>query len=167
MALGKGIQLKPADFAAMMEMLPHGYMVALHNFEVEAGREAEEHFQSSFVDKSFNGKSWAGWQNGFVGRGELMHETGTLMNSIKACEPVKRGANVDLIKVHTDPRDFHNARRNKGLCYAGVHNNLDSIKNKPPRGPKVQRQFMGYSPKLEKKIQEMGYEMLQRLFSFK
>lgn len=138
--------------------LDHILMVNVHNFEVRAGKAAVDVFKESFDKKRMNtagAKSWPHWIGKYKGK-SLMEETGSLKKSIK----VKSNSNHKIV-IFTDPRAFTGAARHKGFCYAGVHNNLNSLTNRPLRGPKAERQFMGDSTVLEKKLQELSVHIFE------
>ena len=149
----KGINITPTRLAAQWAHAAHKFQINVHNFEVKAGQAAVEVFQVSFDMQRLNSRNsahWAGWQGSYVGHGSLMNETGTLRNSIKV-KSIKK----NKITIHTDPAAFSSSARHKGFCYAKVHNNLSKLAVKPGRGPKKERQFIGYSTVLDEKIKEL------------
>lgn len=158
----KPIKLTPAQFVSQWMGADHKFQVNVHNFEVNAGKAAVETFKKSFDLKRFNGasgKSWPAWQGSYSGKGTLMDETGTLKNSIKV-----KSIRNHQITIFTDPADFQNGpARHKGFCYAAVHNNLNSISHKPPRGPKRERQFIGHSTELQQKLKKSSVHLFDGL----
>lgn len=140
----------------------HKFQVNVHNFEVQAGKAAVETFQKSFEKKGFNsahGGRWPSWQGSYAGRGSLMDETGTLKNSIKV-----KSIKNHKITIFTDPKDFNNApARHRGFCYAAVHNNLESLSIKPPRGPRRERQFIGHSTVLADELEKLSIHIFDGL----
>lgn len=154
-------KITPQQMIAQWAGASHKLQVNIHNFEVEAGKVAVEVFQKSFEKKRFNGasgKPWPRWQGHYQGKGSLMDETGTLKNSIK----VKSITN-HKVTIFTDPSDFTNSARHQGFCYAAVHNNLDSLSNKPLKGPKRERQFIGHSSVLSKELKKLSVHIFDGL----
>lgn len=160
--MARAVKLTPQQLMAQWLGADHKFQVNVHNFEVQAGKEAVETFQKSFDLKRFNGRSgkqWASWQGSYSGKGSLMEETGTLRNSIKV-----KSIKNHKITVFTDPRDFNTGpARHRGFCYAAVHNNLDSLSIKPPRGPKRERQFIGHSTVLGDKLKKLSVHIFDGL----
>lgn len=148
----QAISITPAQLMAQWADVPHKFMVAVHNFEVDAGQAAVGIFKKSFILQKFNSaggyRPWAPLQGKYgrrICRGgfkpRILMENSILVNSIK----VKNGTPQHQITVHTDPDAFASSPRHPGFCYAAVHNNLNSLINKPKYGPKKERQFMGNS----------------------
>lgn len=160
--MARPIRLTPRQLIAQWAGADHKFQVNVHNFEVEAGKTAVEVFQKSFDLKRFNdrsGKRWAQWQGNYTGAGTLMDETGTLKNSIKV-----KSIKNHQVTIFTDPKDFISGpARHRGFCYAAVHNNLDSLSNKPLRGPKRERQFIGHSSVLGDKLKKMSVHIFDGL----
>lgn len=161
--MAKGVaKLELRQLVAQWAGADHKFQVNVHNFEVDAGKKAVEVFQGSFKLKRFNDegqKRWPHWQGKYQGKGTLMDETGTLKNSIKV-----KSIKGHKITIFTDPKDFSTSvSRNRGFCYAAVHNNLDSIANKPPRGPKKERQFIGHTTVLQGKLDKLSVHLFDGL----
>lgn len=143
---------------------PHKFLVGVHNFEVDAGRAAVEVFKGSFIKQKFNSaggyRPWPELQGKYGRRVRKWHgnsrkliETATLVNSIK----VKKNTPEHTVTVHTDPDAFASGPlRHAGFCYAAVHNNYNSLINKPKYGPKAERQFMGNSTVLISALHRMA-----------
>lgn len=153
--MARATKLTPQQFIAQWIGADHKFQINVHNFEVQVGKAAVETFQESFDKKRFNGarrQRWAPWQGSYSGNGTLMKETGTLKNSIKV-----KSIQNHKVTIFTDPRDFNaGPARHRGFCYAAVHNNLDSLAIKPPRGPKRERQFIGHSTVLADKLKKLS-----------
>ena len=54
-------------------------------------------------------------------------------------------------------------QRHRGFCYAAVHNNLDSLMNKPLKGPKKERQFIGHSTVLASELKKLSVHIFDGL----
>lgn len=156
------INITPKQLVAQWTHASHRFQVGVHNFEVKAGQAAVAVFQDSFAKKRMNtaGSSpWAPWQGNYRGGAGLLQEYGTLRDSIKVAAHVKH-----KITIFTDPKDFNNhVQRHKGFCYAAVHNNLNSLINKPRRGPKKQRQFIGHSTVLKQELDKLSVHIFEGL----
>lgn len=155
------LKITPAQMAAQWANAGHKFAINVHNFEVKAGRAAVEVFQGSFDKQKLNssdGKRWAKWQGKYIGGGSLLREFGTLRNSIKV-----QGTRRHNITIWTDPAEFQKSRRHRGFCYAAVHNNLTSLTNKPLRGPKRERQFIGHSTVLNRELKELSVHIFDGL----
>lgn len=153
------VKITPEKFVAQWIDAPLRFIVNVHNFEVKAGQAAVEVFQGSFDKLRLNthgAKKWAKWQGKYFRHGTLMEETGTLRNSIKVKEIRKH-----KITIFTDPGDFVGNKRHKGFCFAAVHNNLNSLTNKPSRGPKEERQFIGHSTILATQLKQLSSKIFQ------
>ena len=147
-------KLTPEQWAAQWVNAPHRFQINVHNFEVKAGKAAVDVFQGSFDRKRLNtanSKSWPKWQGQYSGGGTLLDEFGYLRKSIKV-----KSVMDHKVVIHTDPSEFSGHTRNSGFCFAEVHNNLDSIGNKPKRGPKRERQFICVSTVLEAELKKLS-----------
>jgi hypothetical protein len=155
-------KITPAQMAAQWVGAVHKFQVNVHNFEVKAGKAAVDVFQGSFVKERMNtanSKPWARWQGGYSRDGYLMAELGTLRDSIKV-----KSVKNHQVTIHTDPDDFNSLiQRHRGFCYAAVHNNLNSLTNKPLRGPKKERQFIGHSTVLESELKKLSIHIFDGL----
>lgn len=155
------INITPKQLVAQWTHASHKFQIGVHTFEVKAGKAAVEVFQGSFTKRRMNtsgSSAWAPWQGKYRGGGTLLRETGTLRDSIKVAAHVKH-----KITIFTDPKDFSNAQRHKGFCYAAVHNNLNSLINKPKHGPKRQRQFIGHSTVLKQELDKLSVHIFEGL----
>jgi len=120
-------------------------------FEVDMAKMAEKVFKESFSQRKFRTQAAKPWkplapytvkQRARYGTSpsRILVDTGTLMKSITAVPGEGR--------VITDPRAYSGARRHKGVCYAGIHNDPRDFgaTNVNARNHVVtQRQFMGHS----------------------
>lgn len=120
-------------------------------FEVDMAKMAEKVFKESFDQRKMRTQPTKPWkplapytakQRARYGTSpsRILVDTGTLRRSITAV-PGKG-------KVITDPKVFSGARRHKGVCYAGIHNDPKDFgaTNVMARNHVVpQRQFMGHS----------------------
>lgn len=158
MAIAK---ITPQQMVAQWVGADHKFIVNVHNFEVKAGQAAVEVFQKSFIIKRLNSagsKPWAPWQGNYRGV-NLMMELATLRESIKVASHKNH-----KITIFTDPKDFNSyIQRHRGFCYAAVHNNLDSLVNKPKRGPKKERQFIGHSTVLKSELEKLSVHIFDGL----
>lgn len=156
------IKITPAQMVAQWIGADHKFTVNVHNFEVKAGRAAVEVFQGSFVKQrlnTLNSRPWAKWQGKYIGGTAILRQYGTLYDSIK----VKSVKNHQVI-IHTDPAEFNSpVQRHRGFCYAAVHNNLNSLTNKPLRGPKKERQFIGHSTVLASELKKLSIHIFEGL----
>ena len=126
-------------------------------FEVKMAKEAVEVFQRSFTDRKFRNWGSKPWkklapytikrrQKFGTNPNRILWDTGTMKKSIKAVE----GKGL----VRTDPSAYGTARRHKGVCYAGIHNDPQffGATNVAARNHEVvQRQFIGHSSYLREK----------------
>jgi len=82
----------------------------------------------------------------------LLEETGTLKKSIKRKSlPGKNNG----VRIFTDPKSFEAAKRHKGFCYAGIHNDgLKSINI-------AQRRFMGYSTYIDDELKKLAISIFK------
>lgn len=154
------IEITPAQLVAQWAGAVHKIDVNVHNFEVKAGQAAVEVFQGSFEKRrmnTLNSRPWADWQGKYVGV-SLMKETGSLQKSIKV-----KSINNHRITIHTDPAEFNFTKRHQGFCYAAVHNNLESLVNRPAKGPKKERQFIGHSTVLANELKKLSVHIFDGL----
>lgn len=86
----------------------------------------------------------------------ILHETGTLKNSISY-----QLFDGDGLQIYTDESKFPVGRRKNGSkSYAAFHNSPDGT-----YPPNIQRQFIGDSPLIELKVQNMLYKLLQSILA--
>lgn len=148
-----GIPITPKQFISQWKVLPHKLGVNIWNFEVKVGKAAEETFKKSFELKRFNAKgqtTWAPRKRRPKDGHELMVETGSLYHSIKWIHTGTKGE-PSGVKVFTDPNGFKKARRNKGRCYAAVHNGPSEFRTKHMTNM-PRRQFIGHSGVLKQEM---------------
>lgn len=148
------VRITPQQMLAHWTGADHKFTVNVHNFEVNAGKAAVEVFQGSFDKKRFNSagaSAWARWQGKYSSAGSLLEEYGTLRKSIKV-----KSIKSHVVSIHTDPREYVGNIRHSGFCYAAVHNNLNSLTNRPQRGPKKERQFIGHSTVLVAELKKLS-----------
>jgi hypothetical protein len=137
----------------------HRLHVGVHNFLVQAGKLVLDTSIKSFATKSYGGKAWKPWQGKYKGKGSLLVETGSMRDSLKG----KLVSNTHYM-VETDPSAYAGSRRNKRrICYAAVHNNLDSLPIVPAYGPRYQRPFLGANAIMEKQIHAMAKEIMRKV----
>ena len=147
-------RITPEQWAAQWANLGHKFQVNVHNFEVKAGKAAVEVFKESFDRHRFNSqgsRAWPRWQGKYSSRGSLLNEFGLLKESIKV-----KGIRSHTVTIHSDPNSYARHRRHPGFCFAQVHNNLNTINNKPLRGPKKERQFIGHSTVLKRELEQLN-----------
>lgn len=132
-------------------IIHRGLKVKALAFEVKMAKEAAEVFQRSFVDNKFRDYGSKLWKplapytvkqrrKHGTNPNNILYDTGTMKRSIHAID----GKGI----VRTDPTMYGTARRHKGVCYAGIHNDPDffGAKNVAANNHQVaQRQFMGHS----------------------
>lgn len=154
--------LTPKQVVAQWRHLPHKFQVNLWNFEVKAGKAAQEIFQGSFDMKKFNssdGSAWPARSPSSKGGHPLMVDTGSLKNSIKWKHAGEK-SNPSGVIVYTDPNGFNDTTRHQGFCYAAVHNGPQSFRtgamSKMPR-----RQFMGYSSVVKDELIDLSSVIFQ------
>jgi len=135
-------------------------------FEVKLAKEAVDVFQRSFVEHKFRDYGSQRWQplapytvkrrrKFGTNPNNILVDTGTLKRSIHQVGESGR--------VITDPKMFGTARRHKGVCYAGVHNDpayFGAYNYASRTHQVVRRQFMGHSSYLKEK----GWELSRLLF---
>ena len=153
-----GIQLKPEMFMQQWMHASHRFQLNVWNFEVELARAAVDIFKQSFDMHRLNtsgSRTWKPRKRNY--KHEILRETGTMMNSIEwkylndAPGPSKGG-----VRIYTNPSKYMTAARHKGFCYAAVHNapsGTYTYGNTWRRS--IQRQFIGHSTVLDRKIKEL------------
>lgn len=152
MAKKRGIPISPTQLAAQWRPLQHKFRLNVWNFRVEAAQAAVEVFQGSFDLHRFNTNNSLRWRERRRNyKHPILDETGTLKNSI-----VYKKLTNETMRVFTDPSKFFTAARHKGFCYAAIHNDPSGTHTYGRTGvPSVQRQFMGHSSVLDKKIKQL------------
>ena len=152
-----------------------GLKVQSLRFQVELAHEAENIFKMSFIRKKFYSYGAPMWkplsaytrsQRRKFGTNpnQPLRDTRTLMNSIRVKE------SREGVKVFTDPSKFGTARRHKGFCYAGVHNDGIIGGYNPMNGTRTtvipKRQFMGHSSYIEREGWQLAYvNLFEELFT--
>ncbi len=141
-------------------------------FEVDMAKAAVEVFRKSFDQKKFRTWGSTAWKPlaPFTVRqrrkfgtdpSKILVDTGTLKRSIKAVP--NEG------KVITDPSAYTGARRHKGVCYAGIHNDpkyFGAINVSARNHVVPQRQFMGHSSYMQRYGSELiELDMFDMLFT--
>ena len=147
-------KITPEQMAAQWLGLDHTFEINEYNFEVRTTRDLLDLFDESFETKSFNGKHWPAWTPKYAqwvmkhshASHTMLQETRSLRSSLKpVVEPLGvAGKKMRRSFVYTDPHAFGGTNRNKGFCFAAVHNNYNELTNKTD-GPKFERQFMGHT----------------------
>lgn len=156
---GGGISITPRQLITQWQHKPHMFQVNVWNFEVKAGKAAQDIFRKSFDMKRFNDDNSTAWKpRSLQSRGShpLMVQTSSLKNSIKWKHMNQRGTGDGGVTIYTDPNGFMNTARHRGFCYAEIHNSPNSsvrrgrIRNMP------QRQFMGDSSVLDDELDKLS-----------
>lgn len=149
--------ISPKELARQWRALPNKFEVNLWNFEIKAGKAAVEVFRESFNLHRFNSSGSIPWKERTRPKSHpILYETGSLKQSIKWKHDGAKGSSKG-VKIYTDPKGFSKAARNKGFCYAAVHNAKSGTYQYGRSGvPSVQRQFMGHSTVLEQKLKELS-----------
>ena len=157
---GKATPITPKQLLAQWLPLRFQFQLAVWNFQTEAGRAAVDVFQQSFDLGRFNSTGELPWKERKRPRPHpILNETGTLKNSIKS-EWTKDSKTV---RVYTDPSAFGTAARHKGFCYAAIHNDPSGSHTYGASGvPSQQRQFMGYSDVLKKKMNKLVLKIFEK-----
>lgn len=154
----KGIKITPQMFADQWKHASHRFQLNVWNFEVELAKEAVDIFKKSFDLGRFNTNGSIAWKARRKNYAHpILNETGTLKNSIEwkylsgdTAGP-KKG-----VRIFTNPNKFWTAARHKGFCYAAVHNARSGTYTYGKTGVKsIQRQFIGHSTELNRKIKEL------------
>jgi hypothetical protein len=156
-AVGKSIS--PQQLIAQWKTLPNKFDVNIWNFEVKAGEAAVSIFKESFNLRKLNSSNGFAWKARKKPRSyPILEETGSLKNSIKWKHLSKISKGASGVRIYTDPNGFRNSKRNKGVCYAAVHNAPSGSYAYGNTGvPSVQRQFIGDSTVLDNKLRELSY----------
>ncbi len=172
-ATGGGAVITPKRMAAQWQHTLHKLHLNVWNFEVKAGKVAQEIFQKSFDLKKFNSndaKPWAQRSQYSKGTHPLMVQTSSLKNSIKWKHKATRPGEATGVSIYTDPNAFGNTASHKGFCYAEIHNGpghngtkdwststvsdgrlrRDRVRNMP------QRQFIGDSSVLDDELKKLS-----------
>lgn len=157
-----GIQIDPYMFMDQWKDAIHRFQLNLWNFEVKAGKAAQEGFQTSFDIKRFNSSNGSAWQ-GRSAASKAMHplmvETGSLKKSIKWEHTGSTGDPSGVI-VYTDPNGFTQTNKHQGFCYAAVHNG-PSIYRRGRVRHMPRRQFMGYSTEVKDNLMKLSSEIFK------
>lgn len=148
--------ITPKQLASQWVNVLHRFQLNVWNFEVEAGKAGVQVFRGSFDMRRMNtsGSSpWASRKNKTWRKSHpILEETGTLKNSIEWKKIGEAGLGKG-VRIFTNPDKFWTAKRHKGFCYAAVHNDPSGSHTYGATGvPSVQRQFIGSSTYLDKKI---------------
>ncbi len=153
----KGIPITPQMFLAQWKHASHKFQLNVWNFEVSLGKAAVEIFKQSFDMQRFNTKGSRPWRKRRKSYTHpILNETGTLKNSIEWKYLNDTGASKGGVRIYTNPSKFGTAARHAGFCYAAVHNNPSGSHTYGNTGVRsVQRQFMGHTSELDKKIKEL------------
>lgn len=148
-----GIPITPARMVAQWKDASHKFDLNVWNFQVEAGKAAVSTFQKSFDMRRFNTNGSSPWKPRKDRKSHpLLEETGTLKRSIKRKSLPGKNKGV---RIFTDPKAFGNAKRHKGFCYAGIHNDgLKSINI-------AQRRFMGHSTRLDDELNKLSVSIFK------
>ena len=157
-----GIPITPKQVVAQWRNLPHKFQVNLWNFEVKAGKAAQEGFQKSFDIKKFNSSGstiWASRSKHSKATHPLMVETGSLKKSIKWKHAGDRSSPSGVV-VYTDPNGFTRTNAHRGFCYAAVHNGPDKYRRGRVRNM-PRRQFMGYSTEVKDELIKLSKIIFQ------
>ena len=166
MAKKAGIQITPAQMVVQWAHASHKFQLNVWNFEVELAKSAVEIFQKSFDLHRFNSQSSSPWKERSRSYTHpILDETGTLKNSIEwKYLNNSVGANKGGIRIYTNPNKFGTAARHKGFCYAAVHNDPSGSHTYGKTGkPSIQRQFIGHSTELDKKIKDLSIKIFAGL----
>lgn len=144
----KIMRITTKQMVTQWEHLAHQFEVNVWNFEVNVGKAGVEVFKKSFDLQRFNTSGSSPWEARRTQKPHpILVETGTLKNSIKWKKGDKRS-----VVIYTDPKDFVK----RGFCYAATHNDPSGTHTYGySRVPSVQRQFIGHSTVLDRKMQEL------------
>ncbi|MBO6255713.1 MAG: hypothetical protein J6O49_19050 [Bacteroidaceae bacterium] len=156
MAKKRGMRITPEQMIAQWRPLRHKFQLNVWNFQVEVAKAAVEVFQMSFELHRFNTNNSMPWRERRKNyKHPILKETGTLKNSIRYKKLTKSS-----MRVFTAPSQFGTAARHKGFCYAAVHNDPSGSHTYGHTGVRsIQRQFMGYSSILDKKVRELSVQI--------
>lgn len=162
--------LSPKQVVRQWANVPHKFEVELWNFEARVARAAVKIFKQSFEMRRLNTDGSALWPERKRNYSHpILHETGTLQNSIRWRElsgmkggHSYNGYTFNGIQIYTDPTRFGKAKRHKGFCYAAVHNGPDRFRSGAASGI-ARRQFIGHSTALDDKIREYSMKLFAML----
>lgn len=158
MAKGGGIKITPEMMVQQWMHASHRFQLNVWNFEVELAKAAVEIFKHSFDLHRLNSNGSRHWrERKRPYKHEILNETGTLKNSIEwrflNDEP---GPSKGGVQIYTNPSRFMTAARHKGFCYAAVHNAPSGTYTYGATDARsIQRQFIGHSNVLQRKIKEL------------
>lgn len=153
MAKKGAIKITPTQMMNHWVNAYHRFQVNIWNFEVEAARTAVDVFRGSFGIRRMNTDGSPYWEPRKRNyKHPILEDTGTLKNSIEwkflnDTPGPKKG-----VRIYTNPNKFGTARRHKGFCYAAVHNSADPSFRTGRVANMPQRQFMGHSTVLDKRL---------------
>lgn len=163
-AISASKAITPKQVVAQWRNLPHKLSVNLWNFEVKAGKAAQETFKDSFDLKRFNSRgstTWASRSKWSKAKHPLMVETGSLQKSIKWKHIGSKGTPAG-VTIYTDPNGFSHTKRHRGFCYAAVHNAPSSLGTRRGRVRNMpRRQFMGHSSVLQEELKKLSPMIFQ------
>lgn len=166
--VSRGIPLKPEQFVAQWQPLPHKFDLNVWDFQVSVGKAAVDIFQKSFDYKRFNSKGSFSWKirpkknkGGFTVGGLI--ESRSLRNSI-TYETQRFRAGGGKVKVFTDPDAFGGTFHHKGFCFAAIHNSDDDSIRTGRVANMPQRQFMPTDKKDSSVMQDKLRELERIIF---
>lgn len=135
---------------------PSRFAVNYYKTKIEIGETYVREYKRGFDIKHIPGTSkyWRNRKRNYPH--PILHETGALKNSI-SYQLFDGGG----IEIYTDESKFPVGRRKHGSkSYAAFHNSPDGT-----YPPNIQRQFIGDSPLIELKVQNMLYKLLQSILT--
>ena len=137
------------------KVAPNKFASGLFKTKLEIGETYVREFKRSFdLQKDPRGKFWRTRKRNY--NHPILNETGALKNSI-SYQLYEGGG----LMIYTDENSFPAGRRkHDSKSYAAFHNFQDGA-----YPPNIQRQFMGDSPLIELKVQNMLYKLLQSIIS--
>lgn len=144
------------DMLNQWKLAPSKFAVNYYKTKIEIGETYVREYKRSFDLRQIPGTSkyWRNRKHEYSH--PILQETGTLRNSISY--QLFEG---DGLQVYTDESMFPVGRRKSGSkSYAAFHNSPDGT-----YPPNIQRQFIGDSPLIELKVQNMLYKLLQSILS--
>lgn len=142
------------DMLNQWKTVPNKFAANYYKTKIEIGELYVREYKRSFDLKQIpgTGKYWRNRKREYVH--PILNETGTLKNSISY--QLFEG---DGLQIYTDESKFPVGRRKNGSkSYAIFHNSPDGSYL-----PNIQRQFIGDSPLIELKAQNMLYNIFQNL----
>lgn len=163
----QGRVISPKQMVQQWANLPHKFQLEVWNFEMRVARAAVKIFRQSFEMRRLNTEGSAMWPERKRNyKHPILHETGTLRNSIQWRElagekgegHTYQGYTFNGVQIYTDHTRFGTARRHKGFCYAAVHNGPDKFRTGAAAGI-ARRQFMGHSTEIDEKIREYSMKL--------